>query len=1331
MKRKQIATLMTMLAIALGLASCGGSGSSGGTGSSGTIGVSVITAASTLDGTNSTTLTASVTNDKNAAGVTWSVTGGGALSNQTTSSATYTAPAATAAAQTITVTATSVADSTKNATSTITVPAQLNVSTANSSLAGAVGTNYSASLTASGGISPFTWTVASGSTLPAGLSMTTAGIISGTPTAAAAGNTSVTFNVKDSGTPTALTATQTLTLNIAAAPGLTFTGTVPATATLNTAYAGGSAAASGGSGTLTYSISSGALPSGILLNTANGAITGTPTAVGPFNFTVKVTDAFGDQSTKAYQIVVSYPALSITTSATLPSATVGVNYSATLAASGGTGISANYSWATANGSSLPAGLTLSSSGVLSGKPTTATGSTPATFTVTVTDSVASLSANTTFSLVVGAGLSITTTTVPNGNVGMPYSVTLAATGGTGGYTWTASAGTLTSFGLSLSSAGVISGTPTAQGSPTVFATVTDSSNTTATKILSPFIYPAFSQVSSSLPTTVNTNTAYSGTITATGGSGSYSWAVTGLSDNLTSSASGATLSISGTPGTATTISFNVVLTDTNTNNTVSQGYSIVVSTAASLGLPLPNPITLPAATQGTAYTGSINATGGVSPYTWTVNSTPIPTNNAQVSIGSGLYVSNGGNNVLQVSGTPNASGLVTLDATVKDSTNVTASQSYSITVNASGYTVTGNYYLNNLCPGVSAFPALTMTISTPTPQSVTTDSSGNFSFANIPNGSYTITPSSTAPEAVFSPSTLSVTVNNGAVSAGTFAVALGYDISGYVTNSSTQTGSVYVWAKSSCAGGNPNGTWISPSALTSGGAFAIHGLPIGTYTLFARMDPQGNGFPMGKTFPLGATTNVTISTASLTNQTVALADPAAAALTASPTFNVVSGTDQGVIVDFNLGTDVGTDSYGNTVINAPYYQVEWSSTTSFASPNSTNSFVFPSTAAIGAGVIFLNNQTSGVSGSPFTNGAQLYFRIRGYVASGSSNNGPWNYFGGSSAASSAPVTIGAPTGSNTITGTATFAGTATGPLYVGYFSTSTGQFYGQRIANPVSPQSFTAQVPTGSSFMLVATVDNNNDGLIDAGDFANSRPDGGPPTVSVTGPASGVVVAIPTTDVVITTTTQNTKYTNAGNTTSNNYGVYFDLRYSYKTPVAVQIVSGPNVLKPVDIGRCLTCGAVQFQYGFGIATAPVADDTYTFQITYLDGTTEQLTGKVTGLNTAFATALVPQQQVAGNTKPTFSWNYPSSASSYGYNFNLWSASGTTIWQIPASSSSTFTSTQIPSTSGGSGITWGVDPLGGTNLPSVSALTTGTTYYWSLVSTDANGNTATRTIYFVP
>ena len=130
---------------------------------------------------------------------------------------------------------------------------------------------------------------------------------------------------------------------------------------------------------------------------------------------------------------------------------------------------------------LPAGLSLSSSGTISGMPTTAGGPTSAIFRV-----IDSTSAAVTKSLfiTINTPLSIGTGSLPNGIVVVTYSQTLSVTDGSSPYTWSAVSGTLPA-GLSLNSTGVISGTPTAAGGPTsVTFQVTDSTSAMARKALS-------------------------------------------------------------------------------------------------------------------------------------------------------------------------------------------------------------------------------------------------------------------------------------------------------------------------------------------------------------------------------------------------------------------------------------------------------------------------------------------------------------------------------------------------------------------------------------------------------------------------------------------------------------------------------------------------------------------------------------------------------------------------------------------------------------------------------------------------------------------------------
>lgn len=651
-------------------------------GSSPAASVAVTLAASTVDGNDTTTLTATVTNDKNSAGVTWSVSGGGTLSNTTTTSATFTASAPTSSAQSATITATSIADTAKTGTATISVPAMPAVTSTSANLTGAVGSIYSITLQASGGIAPFTWALGSGTTLPSCLTLKSTGILttaSGTaPTASCAGiYSNITFTVTDSGKPTPLTDTSSaLTVTIAAAPAISFTGTMPATGTYNVAYSG-SVAATGGAGTLTYSVSSGALPGGLNLNASTGLITGTPSAVGTFNFTIQAADAYGDSNTQSYQIVVSYPAVVITPGAgSLAFAVTGQAYTQQLTASGGSGT--GFTWTVAG---LPAnGLTYSASGAtltING-PASSTGT--VNFTAKVTDGAGNSIGPYAYSIQVYSPVTLPATipvTLPStATVNVAYTGTVVATGGSGNDSWTV---TGLSDGLTSSTSG---GTLTISGTPTAAATVTANvsvKDTTTGVTSGPYAYTITVYATVTLPTSnpatlgpAIVSTPYSGTIVAAGGSGNYSWTVTGLpSDSLNNSASGGTLTISGTPTSATTVSFTAKVTDTTTNISVGP-YTYTVTVYSGVTLPAPNPASLGPADASSTYSGTIVAAGGSGNYSWTVTGLPADGLN---------YASSGA--TLTISGTPTSAQTVQFTAKVTDTTsNLSAGPfTYSIVVN--------------------------------------------------------------------------------------------------------------------------------------------------------------------------------------------------------------------------------------------------------------------------------------------------------------------------------------------------------------------------------------------------------------------------------------------------------------------------------------------------------------------------------------------------------------------------------------------------------------------------------------------------------------------------
>jgi putative Ig domain-containing protein len=347
---------------------------------------------------------------------------------------------------------------------------------------GTVNQPYSASVSGSRGTTPYTWAVTP--PLPANLSLdSTTGAITGTPVTA--GTSSLIFTLIDSSSPVQVVK-KSLTLTINPAPAaLSITTTSLPAGTVGQAY-DQPVQATGGTGALTWSLDVGTLPQNLSLNPMTGVISGTPTATGTSSFTVRVADTAGQAVTQALSILINPPSPPTITTTSLPGGTVGVPYSETLQATGGTG---TLVWSLSAGS-LPANLTLSSTGTISGTPTN-TGT--SNFTVKVTDALAQ-SATKALSIAVSAALTITTTSpLPGATVGHAYSATLQRSGGVAPFIWSVTPALPTGLNLNTST-GQISGTPAAgtAGTYSLTFTVKDSSiptPQTASKVLSLTINP--------------------------------------------------------------------------------------------------------------------------------------------------------------------------------------------------------------------------------------------------------------------------------------------------------------------------------------------------------------------------------------------------------------------------------------------------------------------------------------------------------------------------------------------------------------------------------------------------------------------------------------------------------------------------------------------------------------------------------------------------------------------------------------------------------------------------------------------------------------------------
>jgi hypothetical protein len=446
---------------------------------------------------------------------------------------------------------------------------------------GQLGVPYSATVVATGGTLPYSWSLAGGSALPPGLSLNAAtGAVTGTPTAL--GKVYPAFKVTDAATPPQ-TSTTTLSFNIGPATGPVITTASLPNGQVGVAYSA-TLTASGGTTPYAWSLASGTLPAGLSLNTATGAITGTPTAaVASTPLTFTVTDSSNPVQSASATVTLTVVSNTLTiTSASLPNGQVGVAYSTTLTATGGT---KPYTWSLTSGT-LPAGLSLNTAtGAVAGTPTAAVSSTPLTFTVTDASSPAQSAAAALTLTVAASPLTVGTTSLPSGQLGTAYSKTLVATGGAKPYTWSLTSGTLPA-GLSLNTAtGAITGTPTAVVSATPLTfTVTDSSSpvqsAAATVTLTITANPV-SVTSTSLPNG-QVGVAYSTTLTATGGTKPYVWSLTSATLPAGLSLNASTGAITGTP-TVAVASAQLTFTVTDSSTPPQSGTASLTLTISSNG----------------------------------------------------------------------------------------------------------------------------------------------------------------------------------------------------------------------------------------------------------------------------------------------------------------------------------------------------------------------------------------------------------------------------------------------------------------------------------------------------------------------------------------------------------------------------------------------------------------------------------------------------------------------------------------------------------------------------------------------------------------------------
>ncbi len=518
-----------------------------------------------------------------------------------------------------------------------------------------VGAAYLVGSSVSFGSAPFTWTVAN---QPAWLTINPGtGLLSGTPTTP--GTTpNVIITVTDRN---GAVASKAYSLQVNAAPSITAPATLPGWAILAGAYPSTTMTATGGTGS--YAWSAVGLPPGVTISPA-GVISGTPSTAGTYgSIAVRVTDSVGVSVTLPYSITITGP-LSIAASPSLPSWDVGVAYPTTTPSAGGG--SGGYVWSS---STLPPGLVINSgTGAVTGTPTTV--GPYAAVVLKVTDSNGVI-ATRSYSMTVYSPLVYTGPgSLPNWVAGIAYPTqNFTVSGGSPSKTWSASG---LPPGLSVSAGGDLTGMPSPTGLGTFNATTFSVSDGAGGGFnVGPFsitIFPALGISTAGVPSAGVVGAAYNGSLSATGGSGNFSWSAANLPPGVSMSSAGV---LSGSPTTTSTYAVNFTLTDNGTGGVGGQPANTTVAFTITTYPPLawgalPTPPT--AWTANFAYpTQTFPTSGGLPSIVWSASGLP---NGMSINTGTGA-----------IFGTPTAVGATTVTVTAKDSLNQTVTKTFALTIN--------------------------------------------------------------------------------------------------------------------------------------------------------------------------------------------------------------------------------------------------------------------------------------------------------------------------------------------------------------------------------------------------------------------------------------------------------------------------------------------------------------------------------------------------------------------------------------------------------------------------------------------------------------------------
>src|SRR5579872_1293376 len=765
-------------------------------------------------------------------------------------------------------------------------------------------------------------------------------------------------------------------------------------------------------------------------------------------------------------------------------------------------------------------------------------------------------------------------------------------------------------------------------------------------------------------------------------------------------------------GTATATATAGVATFSNlTINNAGTGYTLAASASGLTG----------------ATSNAFNVVGAAAKLAFTVQPTSVGAGVAITSVAvsvedsSGNVVPSATNQITIAIGTNPATGTLSGTAQVNAVAGVATfttlsinnvGTGYTLTASASGLTaatsnpfnVTAGCTTNCAISGAVSgtwVSGVTITLSggPGSPAPAVTDVNGHYSFTGLTQGTYTITPSLTGYS--YTPAAPSVSIGTSTVQNFTAASTgnSSFSISGTITYAGAQTGKTIIRVyPSGCTGCGPiAGTSLPAAPSGTGTAYVVRGLAAvnggqngnGSYVVSAEIDTQGTGIT-NESDPEGNSSTVTITTANITGANLTVADRTPSAPVTPTQVNVAPGNG-GAVVEYNEPQDNNGEEIATSY--KVYYGTDVNATNGAGSPKSFKA------QGQGTDIFVLQGLTNGVT----------FFKVSAV-----------NSQGESAATTPTSVTLGAGSGGNTVSGNVTFPGSATGhTLYVGVFGNS-GIFF-QAIPNPSSPQAYSfAGVPSGT-YENFAIIDMNDDGEVNPPDLNNVSSHSNPPTISVSGPTTG--------DITLTNAVSAFEVPTAvqgANAQPNTFNISVQVDSGTKLPISATLFSGKNVAVPYDMNADQHNANYAPIYNFSVS--PTVGDTYQFLVTFSDGSTQVVTGTVTGVLTSFAQNLVMQTTAPGSpTIPLLTWSAPATlptAVPFTYSVNLANATGTAqeFWSFSGNG----INNGIPSSQ--TSVLFNTDSSASPN----PSLTVAGTYNWSVTVQDNNNNSAQfTTTYIVP